>query len=117
MSLRLWCGAFTLDPLAPQAQLPQVLLAESREAAIGAMQDALGVTPTVVFDVTRELGNLLGPLLAIAREQRVAADGSKVYRFTQRDVVRRWLGESVVERCTSCGHAAAIAAAGEAPTP
>lgn len=107
MPLRVWFGAFTLDPLAPQAQMPQLLLAESRAAAIGAMQTALGVTPTVVYDVTRELGNVLAPLIAVARAQRAASDGSKVYRFSQRDVVRRWLGEAVVEVCASCGQAAA----------
>lgn len=105
MPRRIYLAAYTLDPESPQYAHPQVVLAASVADAIEAGTVALRVTPNQIVDVTGQLVNELGALIELARVQRKAADGSRVFRDSQRDVVRRWLGEDVTQVCTSCGQA------------
>lgn len=103
MPRRLYIAAWTLDPAAPQFSAPQLLFAESLEEATGEATEILGLTPTLVVDVTRQLTNELGSLVEIARANREAADGSKVFALSQADVVRTWLGETLAQCCPNCG--------------
>ena len=103
MPRRLYIAAWTLDQNAPQFGAPQLLFAESLADATGEATERLGLTPTLVVDVTSQLTSELGSLVEIARANRAAPDGSKIFALSQADVVRTWLGESLAQCCPNCG--------------